>query len=198
MTARNRGEARAIGGAVHSTPDARLALVCLLALAAVLVSARLGEARRADESAQHAGGDPVVSRASRSLASEPTGEGDRLRDGHGLDPNRASEAELTLLPGVGPRLARALIAERERRGGFRSLAELRAVRGIGDKKLAKLGPFLRFGSEGVEGSADAQADLAGADAAVSLEREAGAQVEPDEPGARGEVVEAEHDVSAGP
>jgi competence protein ComEA len=52
--------------------------------------------------------------------------------------NTASQAELETLPGVGPVLAQAIIAERERRGGFRSVNELRNVRGIGDARFADL------------------------------------------------------------
>lgn len=52
--------------------------------------------------------------------------------------NTATQAELETLPGIGPTLAQAIIAERDRRGGFRSVNELRSVRGIGDKRFADL------------------------------------------------------------
>jgi competence protein ComEA len=52
--------------------------------------------------------------------------------------NSAMPAELEALPGIGPTLAGAIIAERERRGGFRSVNELRDVRGIGEKRFADL------------------------------------------------------------
>ena len=52
--------------------------------------------------------------------------------------NSATQAELEALPGIGPSLAQAVIAERERRGGFRSVNELRDVRGIGEKRFADL------------------------------------------------------------
>jgi competence protein ComEA len=52
--------------------------------------------------------------------------------------NSATPAELETLPGIGPTLAEAIIAERERRGGFRSVNELRDVRGIGEKRFADL------------------------------------------------------------
>lgn len=56
--------------------------------------------------------------------------------------NTASQAELEALPGIGPSLARAIIAEREKRGGFRSVDDLRAVRGIGERRLADLRPLV--------------------------------------------------------
>jgi competence protein ComEA len=52
--------------------------------------------------------------------------------------NSATPAELEALPGIGPTLAEAILAERERRGGFRSVNELRDVRGIGEKRFADL------------------------------------------------------------
>lgn len=65
-------------------------------------------------------------------------------DGGSADPsalvnlNSATPAELEDLPGIGPTLAEAIITERERRGGFRSVNELRDVRGIGEKRFADL------------------------------------------------------------
>lgn len=44
--------------------------------------------------------------------------------------NTASEAELDQLPGIGPALARAIVAERSAHGPFRTLDDLRRVRGL--------------------------------------------------------------------
>lgn len=52
--------------------------------------------------------------------------------------NSATSIELEELPGIGPVLAEAIITERSRRGGFRSVNELRDVRGIGEKRFADL------------------------------------------------------------
>lgn len=69
----------------------------------------------------------------------PDGGGSEGADPSGLlDLNTATQAQLEALPGIGPTLAEAIIAERERRGGFRSVNELRDVRGIGDKRFADL------------------------------------------------------------
>ena len=57
-----------------------------------------------------------------------------------LDLNRADSTELLLLPGVGPALAGRILAERARRGAFRTAQDLLDVRGIGEKTLAKLLP----------------------------------------------------------
>ena len=50
--------------------------------------------------------------------------------------NTAQGEELSLLPGVGPVLAEAIIAERETNGPFHFPEDLLSVRGIGQKKLA--------------------------------------------------------------
>jgi competence protein ComEA len=46
--------------------------------------------------------------------------------------------QLEELPGIGPALAAAILEERDRRGGFRSINELRDVRGIGEQRFADL------------------------------------------------------------
>jgi competence protein ComEA len=55
-----------------------------------------------------------------------------------IDVNAADEIDLELLPGIGPVRAREIVRLREERGGFRSLAELADVRGIGPVTLERL------------------------------------------------------------
>jgi competence protein ComEA len=59
-----------------------------------------------------------------------------------IDVNRASRAELSALPGVGPLLARRIEDERRRGGPFRDPDDLRRVPGIGPVVLARLAPHL--------------------------------------------------------
>jgi competence protein ComEA len=65
-----------------------------------------------------------------------------LRDGERLDVNRASADELTLIPGIGPKLAARIVEERSRRGRFERLEDLRSVRGLGAKVWARVEPFV--------------------------------------------------------
>lgn len=59
-----------------------------------------------------------------------------------IDLNTATIAQLDTLPGIGPSFAAAIIRERDRRGGFTSVDQLREVRGIGDKRFADLKPLV--------------------------------------------------------
>jgi comEA protein len=52
--------------------------------------------------------------------------------------NRATAAQLEQLPGIGPKLARAIVAYREQHGPFRHPEDLLRIRGIGPKKLAQI------------------------------------------------------------
>jgi len=55
-----------------------------------------------------------------------------------LDPNRASARALAFLPGLGPALGRAIVAERDARGRFGDLDDLLRVRGMGPRRLAQV------------------------------------------------------------
>jgi competence protein ComEA len=58
--------------------------------------------------------------------------------------NTADKATLTLLPGVGPVTAEAILAYRQANGDFKSIDDLTKVKGIGEKSLAKLKPYLQL------------------------------------------------------
>ena len=79
-------------------------------------------------------GGPAPADAGGASGSGVTGSG----DSGPVDLNTATPAQLDTLPGVGPSLAAAIISERERRGGFTSVDQLRDVRGIGEKRFADL------------------------------------------------------------
>ena len=115
----------AVEAAGGGAPDADLNRLNLAAKVAdgqrVLVQ-RVGEAAPAG-SASPGGG------ASSGASADPSGL---------VNLNNATQPELEALPGIGPSLAGAIITERERRGGFRSVNELRDVRGIGEKRFADL------------------------------------------------------------
>ncbi len=64
-----------------------------------------------------------------------------------LDINTASWVEWAQLDGIGEKLARRIIANRDDHGPFRNPTDVGRVRGIGPKILEKIRPFLRGGTE---------------------------------------------------
>jgi DNA uptake protein ComE-like DNA-binding protein len=56
--------------------------------------------------------------------------------------NSESEMGLTAIPGIGPGLAKAIVEERTKRNGFKSLGELLSIDGIGGKLHRKIAPYL--------------------------------------------------------
>lgn len=57
--------------------------------------------------------------------------------------NDATAEDLTLLPGIGSRLADRIVRHRHNNGGFGSLDELKEVEGIGEKKLNNISKHLK-------------------------------------------------------
>lgn len=62
---------------------------------------------------------------------------------HDVNINTADKKLLTELPGIGPVTAEAIIDYRQTNGRFKSIDELTKVKGIGEKTLAKLKPYLQ-------------------------------------------------------
>jgi competence ComEA-like helix-hairpin-helix protein len=59
-----------------------------------------------------------------------------------IDINAANVKELQELPGVGPVMAQRIIDMRTKSGHFRRVEDLLAVRGISQKKLAAMRPYV--------------------------------------------------------
>jgi competence protein ComEA len=117
----------AAGGANAGADLDRLNLAAPLADGDRVAVARRGEPPPAlDPGASPGGDDPGSDPSSTPSPGAP------------VNLNTATQAELEALPGIGPALAQAILAERERSGGFRSVDDLERVRGIGELRLEQL------------------------------------------------------------
>jgi len=56
--------------------------------------------------------------------------------------NQVGVEELEALPGIGPHLANRIIQYRNEHGAFEHLEDLKKVRGIGDKLLKRIMPYI--------------------------------------------------------
>ena len=83
-------------------------------------------------------GNPAAHRDSVVAHARPLAAGERI------DVDRAGVRELERLPGVGPGMARKIVADRTTRGPFGSLAALDRVPGIGPALLARIAPAATF------------------------------------------------------
>lgn len=93
---------------------------------------------------------PTAHRDSLLALARPLAPGERV------DLDRAGIREIERLPGIGPGLARRIVADREANGPFGSPEGLDRVPGVGEAVLARIGPWAAFGEKGAEtaGAAD--------------------------------------------
>jgi competence ComEA-like helix-hairpin-helix protein len=68
----------------------------------------------------------------------------KLKEFEKININNAGINEIVRLPGIGPVLAERIIAYRDSAGPFSEAEDLLKVKGIGEKKLAKIEPHLEF------------------------------------------------------
>ena len=61
-----------------------------------------------------------------------------------INVNTAELSQLMCIPGIGEVLAVRIIEYREENGAFQSLDELTNVKGIGEKSLAKMLPYMKL------------------------------------------------------
>jgi len=80
-------------------------------------------------------------------APAPTAEPWKPGAAHKLNINTATQAELELLPQVGPAMAKKILEYREKHGRFKTARELDNIKGIGVKTLEKLLPLVTVDSE---------------------------------------------------
>ena len=69
-----------------------------------------------------------------------------------VDMDKATAAEIELLPRIGPATARRIVANRDSLGPFGSLGGLKRVKGMGPASLARLAPLISFGGRAAGGT----------------------------------------------
>jgi len=69
-------------------------------------------------------------------------------EGAPVNINTASVTELAALQGIGPAKAQAIVEHRDKNGQFKSVDDLKLVRGIGDKMLEQLRPHVTVDGKG--------------------------------------------------
>jgi competence protein ComEA len=63
---------------------------------------------------------------------------------HPLDLNVANVKELEQVPGIGPKTAQAIVDFRHKSGRFHRVEDLLAIKGISQRKLDKMRPYLKI------------------------------------------------------
>jgi competence ComEA-like helix-hairpin-helix protein len=65
---------------------------------------------------------------------------------HPINLNTANSEQLQEVPGIGPATADKILKMRKSYGAFKSVDDLRAIKGIGPKRLEKMRKYLTIGS----------------------------------------------------
>jgi competence protein ComEA len=96
------------------------------------------------EPAENAGSSPSPTVANPPASCPESPAVQSAIDANGVvNINLASETDLTTLSGVGPAIAKRIIEYREQNGNFRSVEEIKEVKGIGDAMYSKIKDKIR-------------------------------------------------------
>ena len=126
---------RRAGGATDDADLDRLNLARVLTDGERLYVPRVGQQEVPEALGPVTGGGTAGSAGDTDAA---TGAGETGAEGSVVDLNTADQAALETLPGIGPGLARRIIAWRDEHGRFGSVEDLLDVSGIGDVRFAEL------------------------------------------------------------
>lgn len=77
-------------------------------------------------------------------AADSTGQAAEKPHGELVNVNEAGSERLQTLPGIGSAYAKRIIQYREKHGEFNTEEELKKIKGIGEKRLEKLKPFIKL------------------------------------------------------
>ena len=86
--------------------------------------------------------DSIFNERSRALIDDTLSSASKAVRARKVNLNTATKTELMTLPGVGEATAERIILFREEQGSFKTINEMRKVKGIGEKKFEKLKPYI--------------------------------------------------------
>lgn len=85
-----------------------------------------------------------------------------------IDLNAASALEIEGIPGVGPKMAEAIVAYRDEHGPFKSFADLDPISGMGEKALAKFAEHARLGDAVASSAPKKPAEASSSSAGINI------------------------------
>lgn len=97
-----------------------------------------------------------------------------------LNLNTATKDELVALPGIGPAKAQAIVDYRNQNGPFKSVDEIRKVKGIGEKLFLQIKPEIAIGAPARNALAQVPAKTDGKPDAKAAPRTNGGSIAKDE------------------
>ncbi|HQL00484.1 MAG TPA: helix-hairpin-helix domain-containing protein [Smithellaceae bacterium] len=89
----------------------------------------------------------LIRKAGRSASKKTLDAAERLALGLPIDINSATEEELMLIPGIGPVMSDRIIAGRILLGRYDDVNQLTGIKGIKEKTLKKISPYLYVDGE---------------------------------------------------
>lgn len=90
--------------------------------------------------------DQLREQLSNTAKAQIAGASTSEDQGDKININTASAAELDKLPNIGPARAADIVAYRESRGGFKTIEEIKNIKGIGDKSFESLKDLITAGN----------------------------------------------------
>ena len=117
----------------------------VLAMGALMVAGMMTMAAVPAGSASQGGDQAQASsaKAAKKAKAPKTSKADRLKAaGKSVNINTASAQDLTALPRIGAKVAQRIVEYRTAHKGFKTVDELRNVKGVGPKLLEGIKPYL--------------------------------------------------------